>query len=370
MNAERIKVLFVAPSLSGGGAERFVSTLATHLNRDRFQVSICLMRDNRTYEVPPDVSITVLHKRKFWHLPRTILRLRRLITAERPDVVIGTITFTNWLIAAAVHGITPRPRCIARFGNNPYREYGRFYYASWRFVVERMLKRFDAYVANSEELANLVSNCYPTASPCQTIRNPIDFDRIEEAARDRMALGHQDCELTLVAMGRLVQQKRLDLLIDAFSSVCRDRNVKLIIIGDGPLRPRLQKRISTLELNNHIQIQGFVSNPYPTLNGADIFVMTSEFEGMPNALAEAQGLGLPAIATRCATGPSEIIVDGETGFLVPVNDAVELEAKLARLIDDTGLRRQMSSKAKEKARGLFDCEQQVKAWGKLLSNVL
>lgn len=360
--------MFVAPSLSGGGAERFVSTLATHLERDRFQVSIGLMRDDRAYSVPADVSVTVLHKRTFWHLPRTILGLRRLIVSERPDVVVGTITFTNWLIAAAVQRLKPRPRCIARFGNNPYREYGRLYYASWRFVVEQMLKTFDAHVANSAELAQLVRNCYSAANSCQTIRNPIDFDRIDDAAGDGDVSSQQDGKLTLVAMGRLVQQKRLDLLIDAFYEVRRDHDIRLIIVGDGPLRRELQNRASALGLHGAIQFCGFVTNPYPILRSADIFVLTSDYEGMPNALVEAQGLGLPAIATRCPTGPAEIVADGETGILVPVNDSGSLRAALIRLIENPRIRHQMGQNASLKVRTLFDRKQQIQAWEELFFN--
>lgn len=362
MKAERIKVMFVAPSLSGGGAERFVSTLATHLDRDRFQVSICLMRDDRTYPVPADVSVTVLHKRKFWHLPRTIFRLRRLIASERPDVVVGTITFTNWLIGAAVLCYSKRPRTVACFANNPEREYGGLYQKTFRHLVSWLLSGMDGYVANSAELSGLVDRWYRLKSPCNVVRYPVDFEAIENAAEASSGVSFSADSIKLIAVGRLVAQKRMDELINVFARIAKTKDVKLDILGDGPLRQKLQHQITSLGLDESVTIHGFVENPYPWIKAADIFVLSSEYEGLPGVLVEAQGLGRPAVATNCKTGPAEIIEDGKTGFLVPVNDTDAIERRLIQLIDDPELRKTMGENAARRCRDLFQCHQQVLEW--------
>jgi glycosyltransferase involved in cell wall biosynthesis len=137
----------------------------------------------------------------------------------------------------------------------------------------------------------------------------------------------------IVAMGRLTRQKGYDVLLKAFAELCRQRAGKLLILGEGPLRPQLQTQIQELELQDKVRLAGFKANPYPYLTQADLFVLSSRFEGSPNALKEALALGTPVVATDCNSGPRQILQNGYYGPLVPVDDSPSLARAMQEVLD-------------------------------------
>jgi glycosyltransferase involved in cell wall biosynthesis len=144
-------------------------------------------------------------------------------------------------------------------------------------------------------------------------------------------------------MGRLDRQKGFDLLLSAWGRIASDApEWNLIILGDGPERPALEAQASSLP---RVALPGKVHQPAPLLNAAGIFVMSSRFEGFPNALLEAMAVGLPVISTDCPSGPGDIIQSGVNGLLVPVESVDGLEKAMKSLIADESLRRRLSSQA-------------------------
>lgn len=140
--------------------------------------------------------------------------------------------------------------------------------------------------------------------------------------------------LEITAMGRLSEQKNFSLLINVAKIVHRDYpDVHFSIYGDGPLREELQKKITNDNLNGIVTLQGRTNNAQKVLNAADVFIMTSNYEGMPNALLEAMAVGLPCISTDCPTGPAEIIDNGINGILVPVNNEAALTKAIEKYIE-------------------------------------
>ena len=135
---------------------------------------------------------------------------------------------------------------------------------------------------------------------------------------------------TIVTIGRLTEQKNHELLINAFSKL-KYKNTKLIILGEGKLRKNLENQINDLGLNETVDLHGFVNNPYSYLSAADLFVLSSNYEGLPTVLIEALSCGCEIVSTNCPTGPEEILENGKYGKLVPVND----EQSLIKAIDDS-----------------------------------
>lgn len=376
-----LRLLLVSHSLSGGGAERFAATLAAHLDREKFAPAIAVATDRATYRVPDDVRVTRLGYRGLVTLPRTIARLRRTIAAERPDVVLSNVLSTNCLTGAALTGLGggspggPGPAWVARIGNAP--EHGDPpLHALW---ARRLYPRAARVITNSRGLARAFVRYYPGVPErlVESVANPTDFDRLDElaaapppAVSEGRGPGERSRPVRVVWVGRLEPQKRPDLAIEVMMRVRRDlagaHDVRLSLCGKGPLRSRLERRIAEAALGEAVELTGFLNNPFPMMRAADLFLSTSDFEGLPNALIEAQGLGLPAVATRCPYGPDEVVDDGETGLLAAPGDADALAAAVAALAADRERRERFGRAAAERARERFGLASVVPRWEAIL----
>lgn len=357
-----LRVLLVTHSLSGGGAERFVSNLASHLDRSRFSPSIATAIESITYKVPADSLVSLLGYRGPASLPRTVLRLRSLLHRERPDLVLSNVLSTNCLTGAAFAGWDEAPPWIARVGNAPG-EREPWLQRQW---ARRVYPRAWAVVANSEELATAVAASYPeVAARVRSLPNPTDFAAIDQLAAAEPA-GERPPGPQLVWVGRLTPQKRPDLMLEALARVRRTMDARLSMLGDGPLLGPVRARIARLSLEGAVELPGFCDNPFPRMRQADLFVLSSDFEGLPNALIEAQGLGLPAVATACPFGPAEIVVPGETGSLVPPGDPEALAAAILEELSDPARLMARGEAARNRARSLFGLPQVLPRWQDLL----
>lgn len=359
----------VSPTLSHGGAERFVSTLLCHLDRAQISPYLSLFRDEVTYPLPDDVPVTVLNKHRAWQIPSAISRLRRRIREVQPDVLLGNMTFTNWFAARALRKSGVECRMLNRFANNPQMEYSSAIRMLTRPIFRATLLNADAWVANSTGLARSLESHFqlPTGF-VQVIFNPVDFERVEEMAEEPIAIDDPTETSVVVAVGRLTRQKRFDLLIDAFAEVRREVRCKLWICGEGPLRAELERRAQQLDLKDEVEFLGFQPNPYPYIKRASLFVLTSDHEGMPNALIEAQGLGLAAVSTSCPTGPDEVIEDGKTGYLVPPGDARSIAEKIKKLLLNEERRHDMGNRAAFRVREMFACGTVTRRWQDMATN--
>lgn len=379
----RLRVLLVTHSLAGGGAERFVATLASRLDRDMFAPAVCAATAGRAYPVPADVPVATLGYRGLRDLPRTVLRLAAHLRRAPPDVVLSNVLSTNGLTGAALalargragRGGAPRPAWVARVGNSP--EHGDPLLQRW--WGRRIYPRADLVVTNSRGLGEGLVRYYPGLEErWRTLGNPTDFERIEGAAGEELPVAVRAAiaddlapgRLRIVWVGRLEAQKRPDLAVETLARV-RDRlgaerDARLWMCGDGSWRARLEARIADLGLTGAVRLLGFQDNPFPLMRAADLFLSTSDFEGLPNALIEAQGLGLPAVATRCPFGPEEIVDPGETGLLAPIGDAPALAEAVVTLAQDGDRRRAMGAAARGRARDRFGLDEVLPRWEALL----
>jgi glycosyltransferase involved in cell wall biosynthesis len=197
---------------------------------------------------------------------------------------------------------------------------------------------------------------YPFASGrLEVILNPTDF-----AAIDRLASQPTEVEKPkgplLISVGRLGRQKRIDVMLEALALLRQHVPAVLWVCGEGPQGGALKRLAAKLGVDSAVSWFGFQDNPYALMRQADLFVLTSDYEGLPNSLIEAQGLGLPAVATRCPTGPDEIIDDGVTGILVHVGDVGAVaDARLCAAYPEMGAKhrsRVRTTSRAPKGRGL------------------
>jgi glycosyltransferase involved in cell wall biosynthesis len=345
----RLRVLFVCSSLTGGGAERFVSTVLGCLDRELFAPSLCLLRGERSYPLPEDVPLSVLDKNRPWHLPRSIARLARLVDALRPDALLSAFSYPSFVAGNALALARHRPAWLARVASHP--DHAE---AGWlRPWMRRLYRRADLVVANSQALCRRLDLVY--ADPRKTARhlpNATDFARLDALAAEPAEPPPRG-RLRVASVGRLHPVKRFDLLLDALAHVRAHHDVELVLCGEGRERERLRRRARRLGLADRVRLLGFQANPYPWLATSHLFALTSDLEGLPNALIEAQGLGIPAVATDCPTGPREIVDHGATGLLVPTGDAVAVAAAIRELLADPARRLAMGAAARARTRARF-----------------
>jgi len=186
----------------------------------------------------------------------------------------------------------------------------------------------------------------------EVIYNPIEM-LADPSADDFEGLWEGTQAKRVLTVGRLVEQKNLPLLLEAFSRVIEKMDARLVILGEGPLRGTLERKVAALGLERAVKLSGFMTNPASAYNSADLFVLSSDFEGFGNVIVEALACGVPVVSTDCPSGPREILSDGEFGTLVPCCDpdalADAMLAALAREHDTERLKARASDFTPERA---------------------
>lgn len=360
-------VAFVVGTLSGGGAERFVSRALQGIDRTRFVPRLVLFRNLIDYTLPPDIHVYVLEKHSAPDSFGAILRLRNWLRTTRPDIVVSAWSIPSLFVGLAMIGLpTSRcPRWIARIANDPAREETGIY----RLVMERLYRRAAMVVANSDGLAKGFHSHYPGfGGRARVIYNGVDFDEITRLSKESVVI-ESGGRPVILAVGRLFEQKRHDLLLKAFRKVRNVVDAYLVICGDGPLRDDLVELAKELGVDASVRFTGFVNNPYSWMARADVFAMTSDHEGLCNSLIEAQALGIPAVATDCRFGTSEIVDHERSGYLVGTGDVDGIARAIVALLSDPEKRRMMGQTAEQVIRRRFVHDQVIAQLESLLEEV-
>jgi glycosyltransferase involved in cell wall biosynthesis len=171
-------------------------------------------------------------------------------------------------------------------------------------------------------------------------------------------------------VGRLCPQKGFDVLLEAFALVSASLpSARLVILGKGTDRGDLVRQAAALGIADRVDFPGWLPNPYALLSRATVFAMSSRYEGFPNALLEAMACGVPAIATDCPSGPSEIL-EGKVGILVPMNDAKMLSDAVRKVLQDTALRDHLAREGRRRVEERYSLDRMVKAYERLFEEVV
>jgi N-acetylgalactosamine-N,N'-diacetylbacillosaminyl-diphospho-undecaprenol 4-alpha-N-acetylgalactosaminyltransferase len=305
--AERKRALFLINSLTGGGAERAMCTLLRHSSseRDEFDITLGLLDVEPAAYSPPDwVNVRQLDCRM--SLPRSLVAVRRLCAELKPDVTLSFLTRAN--VANVLGAGAP---CVISERANTSAHLGAYLGGGVRSVAARALVRAvypkaAGVIAVSEGVAqDLRDNFGVAPNRVTAISNPIDAELIQVKAAEPPAV--EIAHPYVLAVGRLIKSKNFHMLIRAFAA--SGISQQLVILGEGSERQALHAVAQECGVADRVLLPGFVDNPYPLMRGADVFVLSSNAEGFPNALVEAMTLGAPVIATNCASGPSEILAE-------------------------------------------------------------
>lgn len=291
--------------------------------------------------------------------------LRSFLRELSPQAVLSNRDDASTMLVAAMASMPVRPRLVLRIGIHAPEK------LRWRNPISRWRRRrelistyrgADLLIGNSEGVCQGLSELLGvTAPPISTIYNPLDVDRArrlaEESPDHPWFLGGGG--RLLVSVGRLVRMKDQTTMLRAFARLPGD--FRLVVFGEGRQRPRLQALAEKLGVAGRFDLPGYADNPFPYLERADLFVLSSRFEGSPNALLESLAVGTPAVSTDCPSGPREILGEGCYGMLVPVGDY----RKLADAILDT-LDRPPSDTLLEEAVQRFDLGHAVQQYAEAL----
>jgi len=335
-------ILFILPDLETGGAERIITTIANHLPRDRFTPSILLLRKEGAYLdfLKSDVEIIDIQTPRIRHsLKPILLEIKR----RKPDIVFSGFGEVNAYLALFIK-IFPKTKFIARETNvvsqHVTRKEIRFFY--------KFYNNYDRIIAQSNDMqSDLVDNFGIRKDKLIKINNPVDVDFIEE----KLNQSEKPAEFSalykhVVAIGNLSSRKGFDNLLKVFSRL-KNQNILLHILGDGKDREILLQMKELLGLE-HVIFHGKKNNPYQYLKFADLFILSSRYEGFPNVLLEAGACGIYSLANNCPGGIDEIIIDQINGEIADIEDydafAEKIKEVLHKIYDKKNIKASIKSR--------------------------
>ncbi len=333
------KLFLIIPTLKQGGAERVMSELANSFvqNRCITEVHLVLLaKSDDFYEVDKKV---IIHRLGFENTGRiekilsefkTLLRLRKLYKKHRPDAVLSFMEKYNafTIIASSFLGL----RVFVSDRSNPNKKI-----SSNLKLLKRLTYKHASGIIAQTSLAKEVLFETTKNSNIRVIHNPL---------KQIKPLPSIQKEKIILNAGRMVEEKGQKYLIEAFSKL-KANDWKLVILGDGKLRPELEKQISKLNLTHKVLLPGTVQNIDEWMARSSIFAFPSISEGFPNALVEAMAFGLPCVSFNCDAGPSDLINNNKNGYLIGTKDVAALASKLNELCSNEELRTQLGNEAKK-----------------------
>ena len=344
-----MKICFVLPSLNGGGAERGAVMVLSALDGARHQRSMFLFRREGAYFhlLSPDIRLVTASRTG--RLGR-LLDLVSFLRAERPDVVMPFLSYFIASVAVTLSGVNARVVFNQGSPTTGFLEDPDYAWRQpWRRRLFAILTRIfygraTAVVTTSNGIADdLVRNYGVPDAKIRVVPNPIDLDAIVKAAAEPIDDPLDGEGPVVAAAGRLASVKNYPLLIDAVASLASECPPRVWILGDGAERAALEARVERAGMRARTSFLGFQQNPWRFIRRADVFVLTSMYEGFGNVLIEAMACGTPVVATR-SYGTTDIVQHEVNGLLVD-HEPSAVAGAIARILGDGALRARLLSAA-------------------------
>ena len=307
-------------SFSGeGGVERMIINLCKGLIHYGCQVDLLPVKSHS--EHLPDYFPAGLKVHKFGanHTLSSLPALIRYLKTEGPDAILAAKDRANQtaILAKAISGVSTR--IVVRMGTTVSAALaGKSYFRklAWYLPMRLLYRRADDIITVSKGVAiDLARITGIKHSAMQVVQNPVISNLIFERAREPVSHPwlKEPCEPVILGIGRLTRQKDFPTLIRAFSKVREKLSSRLIILGEGNDRRDIEDLARKLSVKTDVDLPGYVNNPYAYLSRANLFVLSSAWEGSPNVLTEALAIGVPSVSTDCPSGPMEFRLNGMIG---------------------------------------------------------
>jgi glycosyltransferase involved in cell wall biosynthesis len=331
----RTKIAFFIPSLNGGGAERVILNLVNELVNQDVDVHLVLVKADGPYMHQLDKRVRVVNlnkKRVLFALPALV----RYLKYEKPYSLLSAMDHANIIALAARMFANVKTRVHISVHTNLTQSLLEKRDVASRvlvYLIRKLYKRADSIVAVSKGGADDISNVarVPKNRVC-VIYNPVLTTKLYELLDE--PFNHEWFDeksvKTILSVGRLSKEKNFSMLIKAFSIVASKLSCRLIILGEGEERERLESMVQELKLADKVLLPGFVENPFVYMKHCSVFVLSSILEGFGNVLVEAMAASVPIISTDCPTGPKEILSD--KGVLVPIGDYDAMAREIEKVL--------------------------------------
>jgi len=336
-----LKISIVVHNLNGGGAEKMMVRLANALAKLGEDVSLVLLTEggiNKDY-VNENVNLVEL---KSVRTALAVSNLRKYLKANNPDKILAALTHVNVIaiLACLSLGIQKKLFVSERNAFSLDKHASDETLIKIAYFVAPWLYRYipNPVIAVSKGVAqDLVDTTIVNQASVTNAPNPVLDDNFLERTYNKPT--HPwllDKTIpTLVATGRLAPQKGFDNLLTAIKQVNEHMECRLVIFGEGELREPFEQQITRLALNDKVSLPGYVTEPLNEMAAADLFVLSSRFEGSPNVLVEAMSTGVKVLATDCPHGPDEILKSGAIGFITEVESAEALSQSIIKALSVT-----------------------------------
>lgn len=354
-----MKIAFYISSLSGGGAEKVLTTIANALaNKENEIHVISLEKRPQFYSLNKEIylhKIDVNKKGKISSQIKDYIFVKKCFETIKADINISFLSRCNFLLLVA--GMFSKSKIIVCDRNNPIQEHSRltFYFSNLLYM------RADAIGVQTKQIKSFYNNCLQ--EKIFVLENPIDNIALHKQIENKNIVK----ENTIISIGRLEPQKDFETLISSFSRLMKDYpNWKLKIFGVGEKQCFLQDYINKYNASDKIMLCGLTKEPFFELSKSKIFVLSTHYEGFPNVLCEAMEAGLTCIASDCVSGPRELINNGVNGWLFEIGNDNQLEKILRKCIEsyDENLGRE----AKKSVKRLY-LDSNILRWEKIIQYV-
>jgi len=332
------KIAIFLPSMVGGGAERVMKALAGEFVAKGYAVDLLLAQAEGPYlnEISGDVKVINFDKR---HILSCVFVLSGYLKENQPKVLLSALSHAN-LVAIWAKWISGTKTKVVVSEHNSLEMTRKNIYRRREILLPVLMKIFyrwaDHIVAVSEGVRNdLIALVGISPESVTTIYNPIGFSKLEKDAGETHHPWLTGTRTPVVlAVGRLTRQKDFITLIKAIDIASKSMDLFLIILGEGEDREKLLDVIEERQLNDIVDMPGFIERPEFFYENASVLVLSSAYEGFGNVLIEALAFGTPVVSTDCPSGPAEILGNGKYGKLVPVGDAEAMASAIIQTLSE------------------------------------
>jgi len=321
--------------LTMGGAERMMVNILNHFSERGDEVHIVIFKNIGTLKELLNKNI-IVHDLKSNSVKKGMPRCLKKIKKIQPNILFSGIGHLNIALAPFIplmRIVLPKTRWISRETNivslqNKEEKYSKLF----DYLYNKTYKNFDVIIAQSEDMKRDLEENYPlTASKISLINNPVDIKKVELLGEESLDYKFDRDKINLISVGTLSRRKRQDLILETLALL--PLNYHLVIVGSGAEESSLKELTKKLNLEERVDFEGHKTNPYPYMKQANIFILTSEHEGFPNVLLEANSLGTPIVSFPCLGGVDEIIENGVNGFLLLNRDTTNLATKIKEAVE-------------------------------------
>ncbi len=366
-----MKILFILPHLSFGGAQRVAVNLINKLPEEYVPSLFLINAEGPLLDyLKKDIEIIYATGT---HAKDAVFELRNLIIKNNYDLAFTMKGYLGLVVALALSLSRTKTPLVYR---EVIHQSSSSLYEKVSWLKRHFRKKYLRYVyrkasmvivPSNEMVSDLASNYKIGKEKIRVIHNPVDYEEIQNKSAETVEHGFFNTKVpVVVGMGRLTRQKDFYTLIKAVKLVNDEgTQVRLALIGEGEEKEKLHKLVIDLGVEKEVVFLGFQENPYKYIARADIFVLSSFYEGFPNSLLEAMACGVPVISTNCSSGPAEIINHYENGILIPVGNSRAIADKINDILQNQPLAMSLSLNAKNTVMDKYSLCRVIKEYEKV-----